>query len=246
MARKKRGGDGGGGGGYSYMDTYGDLVTLLLCFFVLMFAFSNVDSEKWQELVMALSSGGANVVAQPLDPGPPNLEDTSLDSGSQTEEEFSELYQQIKQYVEEKGLETQINVEKSDHSIRISFIDEIFFVSGSADLVPESVTVINDVAAMIEKSQTIIETIRIEGHTDSMPINSTRFPSNWELSDARAAAVVRYLRNNTQVNQELMESVGKGEYHPIADNSTEEGKRKNRRVIFILYERIATTSSGNF
>ncbi|RMH59871.1 MAG: hypothetical protein D6679_00570 [Candidatus Hydrogenedentota bacterium] len=136
----------------------------------------------------------------------------------------------------------QLGVDVTELGVRITVRDAILFRSGSAELRGSAWDVLREVAGALAQSQA--KEIRIVGHTDSIPIRTPQFPSNWELSVARALAVLHSLSRNFGIPQEKMVSIGYGPYRPIADNGTEEGRRKNRRVEIYLIPEGEASSPG--
>jgi len=226
--------------GGSWMDTYGDMVTLLLTFFVLLFSFSSVDAEKWKALVGAFTGTPVEAVSA-MDTSSGNEEVNVVNNaGSQkpgeekTKEQFKELYEKIKKHIEEKGLSTKLTVEMNDGEILMRLSDSILFASGSAKLVPSAMPLMRDIGGLFKQAQESIGMVRIEGHTDNRPISNGEFADNWQLSSARAYTVLSYLKDNRMVTQNKLSYTAYGEQHPIASNATEKGKAKNRRVDFVI------------
>lgn len=244
------------GGGANWMDTYGDMVTLLLTFFVLLYSFSTVDAGKWEKLVAALGGkssvmiSDSGLVEQQNDllnyPGvesQQSMEET--DAGDKTLEELQaelqdklnqveELYKKIKAYVSESEFKDDIMITRTDSEIRIKFTNNVLFDLGKANIKPEAINILSEITDAINTYNQAVEIVRIEGHTDNLPISTPQFPSNWELSTERAVSVLRYMLDVKKVRPEILSAVGYGEYRPFADNSTEEGRRMNRRVDFVI------------
>ncbi len=237
--------------GANWMDTYGDMVTLLLTFFVLLYSFSSVDSNKWERLVAALS-GNKSVLLN--DTEVKELEFPDLDIQKDTEDSntdttqsqepdkngeistknAAELYQQLKSYIEQNNLSNNVAITKNGDEIRIRFTSNVLFDLGKADIRPDAYNILNDVASALKNYNQTIEMVRIEGHTDNLPISTREFPSNWELSTSRAVNVLRYFVEVNGLPATRLSAVGYGEYHPFADNSTEAGRAMNRRVDFVI------------
>jgi len=226
-------------GGSSWMDTYGDMVTLLLTFFVLLFSFSNVDAEKWKALVDAFTGSPVEVTST-LDTAQESEVSVVNDAGTKqrveerTKEQFKELYEKIKKHIEENGLSTKLSVEMKDGEILMRLSDSILFASGSARLVESAVPLMHHIGGLLKEAQDSIGIVRIEGHTDNRPISNSLYADNWQLSSARAYTVLCFLKDNEMVNQDKLSYTAYGEQHPIASNKTEEGKAKNRRVDFVI------------
>ncbi len=256
MRRRKK--DDSSDGGAYWMDTYGDMVTLLLTFFVLLFSFSTIDAQKWEEIVSSLS-GTPFVAIQALDPGDVKadiqpLDETSWDLPEPTpspdpseqainaenqariaeiKEQFNELYDKIKSHVEINGLQEDLNVTMQDNAILMTMNESALFNSGSAVLMPKAKEILPAICDILKQYDSLISWIRIEGHTDNVPIQNGQFKNNWELSDARAGSVRDFLLQ-INVNGYKLYPAGLGELHPIASNDTDEGKAHNRRVDFVI------------
>ncbi len=130
--------------------------------------------------------------------------------------------------------DNQIQITQLADKLQVSIVDKILFDSGQAEISAEGLAVLKRVGQILEKSKK--KTIRVEGHTDNMPVKRSRdrFPTNWELSTARATNVVRFLEEEVGIKPARLEAVGMGEYHPVADNGTKEGRAKNRRIEIAL------------
>ena len=180
-------------GAPAWMTTYGDMVTLVLTFFIMLFSFSTIDATKWQELVAALSGnpavmeGGKTIDEFPLESS--SLIAEQLKSIEKIDD-FERLYISLKEYIEENELDAYVEVTKSETEILIRFLDNVLFELGKADIKEEALTILDRVANALYEYQEIINMVRIEGHTDNLPINTVMFPSNWELSVARAVNVL--------------------------------------------------------
>lgn len=240
MARRRRKRESSGGGAY-WMDTYGDMVTLLLTFFVLLYSFSTVNEEKWKDLVSSFQTQFGKVDEsdsniddfENLNPSftlPPGLEPSNTDSP----QDVDHLYIGIRDYIKASGMEASIGVTKTEFEIVIRFLDSVMFDSGRADLKPESLKVLDSIADVLLKYNDEIKMVRIEGHTDNVPIHNSRYDSNWELSTTRAVQVLKHLVENESFHTDKISAVGYGEYHPITENNTDLGRSKNRRVDFVI------------
>lgn len=145
-------------------------------------------------------------------------------------EELSEL---IEEAVSESNLSDQIDISFTAQYVQLTMKGALLFDSGSSELKEESLEVLDKVGVILQRYAQ--GTIEIEGHTDNVPISSSQFPSNEELSSARALSVFYYLTENTLLDQSRLKHAGMGERIPIADNSTPEGRSKNRRVEIRIY-----------
>jgi chemotaxis protein MotB len=210
--------------------TYADLITLLLGLFVILYSMSRLDAQRFGQFAAALSgvfSGGravlqgehAGVVPQASVPAPPSEEEQLKELGQKVEEALSAsgLYPPPQASVEQRGLV-------------IHFAGNVLFDSGQASLRPEAKQALLVLAQLL---RTQPRPVRVEGHTDNVPISTSVFASNWELSAARAATVARFLVERG-LDAKRVSAAGYGEHRPAAGNDTEQGRQLNRRVDVIL------------
>lgn len=218
-------------GAPEWMATYGDMVTLLLCFFVLLFSFATLDVQKFKAIAQSMSGSlgvldsGMTVSMEPLVNAFPS------DTPAEENEEFNELYSEMNEFVKENGLESSIVLALDERGLLIRFMDNVLFDSGKADLTPNARDIINKVAEIIRQND---KNVRVEGHTDNVPISTSKFPSNWELSTTRAVNVVKYLIEECGIEAKRMSASGYSDQHPIDDNATREGRQRNRRVDMVI------------
>lgn len=229
-----------------WMATYSDLVTLLFCFFVLLYSMSNVDAAKFQQLASSFSgapltpfdSGSGAGIGDLLGNGIMDLPNTdqgindSLLKYKEMQEELERMASEWKTYFAENNMSDQIKVTVAEQSIRFEFQEGILFDSGKAILKPEAYNVLPLLGDIMEEHPNWL--MRIEGHTDNVPINTAQYPNNWYLSYARAAAVLMYFTDEVGVDPRNITPLGLGEYSPIDTNDTPEGRAKNRRVEILL------------
>lgn len=211
--------------------TYADLITLLMIFFVLMYTISNINAQKFAQVASSLSAALAGRSGHLLDnPGP------SLIEGQSGEEvRMAELAADLEKYVEEAGLGGRIRISVEERGVVVSIRDTLLFPKGSADLTPEAREIIRKLGEMIKP---LDHYLRIEGHTDNLPIHTAQFPSNWELSAARATNVVQVLVQEVKFPPHRLSTTGYGEYRPLVPNDSEENRAINRRVdLAILWSR---------
>lgn len=235
MVRRKRSEDARPAGSPAWMMTYGDLVTQVLAFFILLFAFSSVDAEKFDQSVISLKgafgvlSGGKTVDQNRLTEHPPERDLPKLGS----DEEIQQLVT-LKVLVEEKaeqaGFRESVTLSIDERGLVLRFADSALFDSGKADLRPEAIKALDQVADILTK---LPNEIRVEGHTDNRPISTPQFPSNWELSMGRAGAVVRLLQKHG-VPPDRLAGIGYGEHRPVAPNDSDRNRQMNRRVDIVI------------
>ncbi len=230
MSRRRRKVEESSGGG-EWLTTYSDMVTLLLCFFVLLFSFSNVDAEKFRS-IMSSFRGGTGILSggTSLDI-PYNLTDDQLD----VEVELEDLLGHLEEYVDTLGLGDRIIIQPEERGIVIRFMDNVFFDSGSAEIKLEAFEILDSVAEILNREEFQHRHIKVEGHTDTDPIvRASKYATNWELSAARATNVLRYLVEVGSIDGSRISSSGYSYYRNIAPNDTPENKAKNRRVDIVI------------
>ncbi|MEH0019052.1 MAG: flagellar motor protein MotB [Desulfobacter sp.] len=234
---------GDGGGAPGWMATFADLVTLLMCFFVLLFAMSTTQQETYKELVRSLRSAlGAQAVPESgtregltmhAVPSEEPSENQQIDElGGMIEKEMEDIVSEVRELVLFNKLGGEVSVTKTEDGVVITMSDLLLFNEGGTKLSEKGLDILKKVAVVLSK---LAYHVKIKGHTDSEPISSARFPSNWELSSARASTVVRLLVENG-VPPFYISAEGYAHYHPVATNDTARGRARNRRVE-IVYER---------
>lgn len=224
-------------GGEAWLLPYSDLMTLLLAVFIVLFAVSQVDQAKAKEMSEAFTE---EMMTQSYIISQLNEQETTSQNEnppvSENElQKLEELKAELDAKLQSANLASEITTNIDKRGLVVSFNNAIIFDSGSAEIKKDNEGILLEIAKMVSVMDNFI---RIEGHTDNIPMNSDLFPSNWELSSARAVNVVRLFVNNANASPEKLIAVGYGEYRPIADNATEEGRAKNRRIdIIVLNEK---------
>ncbi|HKK98939.1 MAG TPA: flagellar motor protein MotB [Desulfotignum sp.] len=227
----------------TWLATFADLVTLLMCFFVLLFAMSTTQQETYKELVKSLRSAlGAQTVPEAgtregltmhAVPSEEPSETQQIDElGGMIEKELDDIVSEVRELVLFNKLGGEVSVVKTETGVVITMSDLLLFARGGTRLSEKGRDILRKVASVLSR---LAYRVKIKGHTDSSPISSATFPSNWELSAARAARVVRLLKDNG-VPPRYMSAEGYAHYHPVATNDTARGRALNRRVE-IVYER---------
>lgn len=254
--RRKRIEDDSGSGMERWLITYADLITLLMIFFILMYTMSQVDARKYAAVANSLSvvlTGQSLSVLET--PGPSLVEGRS---GQEMPEgpgaapaqqgELDEVKHMIAEFIRTKDMEASQHEEGgtvtklSDHIILyeqerglvISFKDTLLFASASDQLTPRARMIIQEVGGTLVK---LPNYIRVEGHTDDVPINTSKFPSNWELSVLRASNVVHVLNEDVGIPAERLSIIGYGEYRPLVPNDDKISRAMNRRVDVVILKK---------
>jgi chemotaxis protein MotB len=224
-----------------WLVSYADFVTLLLAFFVTMYAITRLDSEKLgvaQESINRALNAPAFLGGFPIQAGldknaaglSGDLVGATLVHTSPTSQ-MEEVTQTVKGELKDKIDQGEVNLLHSGKGLILRLPEFLFFDSGQATVRPEARPLLDKLARILKL---IPNQILIEGHTDNRPIHTPQFPSNWELSTARAAALVRYFVEEHHLDPARFGAAGYGEFHPVADNSDDKGRQANRRVELII------------
>ena len=228
-----------------WLVTYADLITLLLIFFVVMYSMSKIDANKFRSLAeqLSIALGGANVAQIDLDtyPGGPSLIDSGSPDSEIMEQSDAEaraeeltiegIKAKLDKFAAENKIQTKLITSIEERGLVISIQDTLLFERGSAELTPEAREILKKISSVLAASENLI---RVEGHTCNLPIHTPQFPSNWELSVIRATNVVQIMIKEGGIEPGRLSAIGYGEYRPIADNQTEEGRIHNRRVDLVV------------
>ncbi len=266
---KKRKEDAPPAGSPLWMATFGDLMNLLLCFFVLLFSMSTVDAQKFEMIAasfsntfsifnagstsfkdgMLISNGISQLneldeyinstgkaaessdISDQLDDAEAELEKEKLKASE-------ELSEKVEEALAENALDKEIDVTFTSQYVQLTLKGSILFDSGEASIREDALSTVSKVAMILQRYAD--STIEIEGHTDNVPIHTSRFESNDVLSSYRALAMFDYLVENTSIEPANIKHSGRGEYIPIADNSTPEGRAKNRRIEIKIYNTLSS------
>jgi chemotaxis protein MotB len=208
--------------------TYSDLITLLLAFFVVMYSMSQIDNKRFGQMVEALNGvlKGGKVVTKGQD-----TDNRKTGHGLLKLGDLNMVQQQIEERFKEINRQGEIETERTERGLVIHIMESALFKQGSAKLESGAIEVLDVVA---EKITPLPNHIRIEGHTDDRPINTPIYPSNWELSSARATEVVRYYMIRHQIAPVRISALGYGEYRPVRPNNSIENRALNRRVDIVV------------
>ena len=259
-------------GSPAWMNTFADLMNLLLCFFVMLFSMSSVNEEKFEKVIASFQStfsilpgGGASigegelissVISQLENFDSYYNQQLRSQSDGQTEEEkdITEAYeqqeleesedmaQQLENALSQYGIQDDVEVDFNAEYVTLNMNGALLFDSASAELRDEAYPLVNKLGKILVTYDNNI--IEVEGHTDNVPIHSSKYEDNNVLSMYRALAVANYLRDTTTLDPAYIKSSGRGEYVPIADNATPEGRARNRRVEIKIYNSYNSNVSG--
>ena len=252
MKRKEK----SSGGGANWMDTYGDMVTLLLCFFVLLYSISSVDENKWMALVKSFNPDASPTAVEESGSQGPADEASEGMSIEESEEALAEqaeidraieqLYQALVDYEQQSELGASIETTRGDGYVFISFDDAVFFAGERYDLLEQGQEVLADLCAIFDTAADSIDEIRVMGHTAQLRDNQeNRVENDRFLSSNRATNATIFIQENSAITGARILSEGYGQHRPIDDNSTAEGKGHNRRVEIIITGRDVLSGAGS-
>ncbi len=230
--------------------TYSDLITLLLAFFVIMYGISSADVQKFSKFSSAMKKA-FNVGVLQGDPSASILEQTmgisSEEAGAEdmsaASNELDTVFNEMGSVMQDEYLADKVSVSSREDGIAISVSGNLLFSSGRADLRPDAVKLLQAVGRVLHR---LPNPVRVEGHTDDVPPSGTEYPSNWELSGARAVAVVRYLTEIEGVEPGRLSAVAFSQFQPAVANDSPRGRARNRRSeIVILNMPVASTGTAS-
>lgn len=233
MGKRKKAAEGGA----NWMDTYGDLVTLLLCFFVLLYSISSVDQAKWVQIVKSFNPDAKEISQIVDDPEVEGVEEVpgGLDNELEKIDEFDELYESLKEAVEQAGLDGEVELFKGDGYTFITFRDNVFFDGDSSIIKSGGAKILKQFSGIIAGVSSSVKEIEVLGHTTQAEPDKVNEPvGDRVLSAERAARVAAYIQTRAKVAPENIVSIGYGQFRPIAPFDTEENRAKNRRVELLI------------
>lgn len=243
-----------------WLISYADFITLLFAFFVVMYSISQVNDSKYRVLsdtfieafnqpshTQPISDAKDNVASStstiaPIDLGNPAVTETaSVDVDEpvapnepvRTSDELTQISDLVSEKFTQLINDQMIQVSSNELWLQIELKDSILFSSGSADTSEQAQKIFDEIADILKGYS---NPVQVEGFTDNIPIKSVKYPTNWELSTARACAIVKYLASKG-IAPERLSAVGYGEYQPVAANDTEQGRAQNRRVTIMVAKR---------
>ena len=240
-------GGGEGGGMMRWLITYADLITLLLAFFIVLYAMNRTQQVKFSLVAQALAKefDSQSIVGQGIGPSiiTGNSGTRAVRASRQQLQSLSQLQNKLEKAIQKVGLTKQVSVTSNQRGVEVSLDATTLFAPGSARLSPIAVTLLHGLGAALA---TVPNDIEVVGYTDSTPIHTSLYPSNWQLSAMRAANVVYVLSRLPNIRPGRLSLSGFGRYHPVASNATEAGRTKNRRVnILVLRSDVAQVAIGN-
>lgn len=208
--------------------TYADLITLLLAFFIVMYSMSRIDAKQFGEMAEALNGilkGGPSVIKKNLSDAP------KMGKGILQLGDLNRIQAQIDKRFNALNRTDEVRTELTERGLIVHIMESALFQEGQAQLEPKAMAILD---IIYDKLQDIPNHVRIEGHTDDRMIKTPVFPSNWELSTARATSVVRYFIDNYNYPPDKISALGYGEFRPVRPNNTIENRAANRRVDVVI------------
>lgn len=236
-----------------WLVSYADFITLLFAVFTTLYAMSQTDKKKVEEVMQSLQQSFGMVTAgapsprvnilqsKPINIVPAIKPEMSISPSGKArngqvrtkaeEKDFRQIKSSIEAYLVKQGAQDKVNLTITRRGLIVSLKEAGFFDSGQAQIKPSAHELLNTIAEVLTQYN---NPLRVEGHTDNVPISTSQFPSNWELSTARATNVLKYLIKYYDVEPEKVSATGYGEFRPVTDNTTPENRAKNRRVDVVL------------
>ena len=231
MARQRKAPESGGGG--SWLNTYADMVTLLLCFFVLMISMSTIDQEKFNAFLESFQNIDKEVLEELIQGSAVGGGEGSGNSQDTTEAAMDTLFEKLEEYIEENQMQSSVSIAKIEDVIYVRFDSAIFFKANEYTLREDAYEVLDFIGDGLKEYEKEIKLINICGHTAKPAIEQDP-ERTWRLSGERAAVVANYFELNKKIDNMKITVLGYGDNFPVESNETEEGMRKNRRVELVI------------
>ena len=207
--------------------TYGDCMSLLLCFFVMLQAYSTLEIEKFNQAMASLKGALGVLPYQQTSTPVPIVQQRPTRGPVKARGKKSRAAAALRKVIAENNLSGVVKVGENPNGVHVTIADPALFESGQSAIKPTILPVLKTIVEVISTGN---ENVRVEGHTDNMPIHNALYDDNWELSIDRALSVIRYIRSQEIIDPLRLRPVGCGEYHPVASNDSPEGRARNRRV----------------
>ncbi|KAA6448573.1 flagellar motor protein MotS [Bacillus swezeyi] len=209
----------------NWIITFSDLITLILVFFILLFSMSQIDLNKFKAAVGSFQDrADGEPAAEQIDRGRDQHAKKAADSQD-------DLIKKINDYIEKNQLSGLITAKRDERGVILVLQEAVLFDSGKADIKDQAYPLLHKIAVLLK---TVANPINVEGHTDNRPISTYRFPSNWELSAARASTVIGYFTEKEKLDSSRFLAVGYADTKPVRDNRTETHMKENRRVEIVI------------
>ncbi|WNS74628.1 flagellar motor protein MotS [Bacillus sp. DTU_2020_1000418_1_SI_GHA_SEK_038] len=227
-------------GAPAWMVTFSDLVTLILVFFILLFSMSQIDMIKFKAITESFREQFFDFYPSVVPLDNPSALDTSMPVVNDKEKDkdadvadqsLENLLIEVQSFLDKNGLDDVVLANRTERGVVLVLQEKVLFAPGQADVIGNAYPFLDKVGELLIKLPNLV---KVEGHTDDRPMNSFRYPSNWELSAARASSVINYLIENHQLDSSRFIAVGYSDTRPIVSNDTPENRQKNRRVEIVI------------
>ena len=218
-------------GAPKWMVTFADLVTLVLVFFILLFSMSQIDMIKFKTIAQSFNAQSMFQTNDSIVPGEYPSEGMNREEADLNEQSLDELAREVKKYLKENGLEDTAAAIRNERGVVLVLQEQIVFSTGDAVVLREAYPFLEKTGKLLKN---IPNLIKVEGHTDNRPIKNSIYPSNWELSSARASSVIRFFVDSNDLDPERFIAVGYGDTRPLVPNTGEDNMQKNRRVEIVI------------
>lgn len=215
-----------------WMTTFSDMMTLLLVFFVLILSYSTIELEKFKGAMSSMK--GALGIMPEMGSSIPSPKIRFNERMTPRNVDIKKRMDNFEKAMKEAGMQGKFEAEATASGIHIRLGDNVLYDIGKAGIKHTAFPILAEISEILKDGS---KEIYVEGHTDNVPINTPKYPSNWELSTARAMSVIRYLNQVQKIPMKKMAAVGHGEHRPMVPNTSRSNRAKNRRVeIFIKWE----------
>lgn len=250
----------------SWLLPYADLLTLLLALFIVLFASSSIDAQKFNKISDTFSNivhGGEGLLDSNTSMTPGSESDSAIidqnnekekkeetaaeekekdneaDLEAAEQEELKKIQEKIETYIKDKDLSDKFSTDLTDEGLLLTINDNVLFNSGSSEVSVKDEEIAKEISDLLVMDPP--REVIISGHTDNVPISTSSYNSNWELSVMRSVNFMKLVLENDKLDPRWFSAKGYGEYKPIASNDTPEGREKNRRVEVLILPRTAET-----
>ncbi len=216
-----------------WLVSYADFITLLFAFFTSMYAISSVNEGKFRVLSESLAIAFSHSIytTTKLEAGPTVVRNQRAQLTEKFKKAFTGDYQRLKMLLHKLEETKKLTLLLEERGVVIRISESMMFPPASAEMVEKGYPVIDEIASALKG---VPNTIKIEGHTDNVPISTPRYPTNWDLSSARAITILKYLVTKHHFDPTRLFAVGYGEFKPVTSNDTVSGRARNRRVDIVV------------
>ncbi|HOP80496.1 MAG TPA: flagellar motor protein MotB [Armatimonadota bacterium] len=224
-----------GGGTLRWLLTYADMITLLMAFFIMLYSMSILNLNSFKQVAVSIRSGFNGPVDSQKQTGADLDNDVKVEQASSHAENLGvpwPVVKSLRKFVKEENLEQAVRLRVDERGLVISLVtDKVLFNKGQAELSPSARKILDGIGDALKK---VPNSVCVEGHTCNLPVSSTKYPSNWELSTARATVVVRYLIEKSGIPADRLSAAGYSDRKPLVQNTDENNRALNRRVDLVV------------